>query len=106
MPAGVEGARVSRVHPDEQARRRDEEDRERFAIRRLEDRMTDVERALERRLDGLEKDVKDAEETVDRDLRIQEFGRDPEHPPFWDVTHPEATKPAEEREGPARDAER
>jgi hypothetical protein len=100
MPAAAEGSKLRGVDPDDEARRRDAEDRERFAIRRLEDRMTEVERTLERRLDDLEQDVEDAEATVDRDLRMQEFGRDPEHPPFWDDTRPEATEPV----GDDRDA--
>ena len=72
MPAAAEGSKLRGVDPDVEARRRDAEDRERFSIRRLEDRMTEVERTLERRLDDLEQDVEDAEKRVDRDAGEQE----------------------------------
>ena len=64
---------------DERARLRAAEDREWFAIRRLERELAEEARELERRLDDCEGHIESAERTVDRDLH----GQDPEHPPFW-----------------------
>lgn len=98
MPCAVRGRIVAGMSEDRErlARLRDEEDRESFAIRRLERTMAEEEHELEGRLAHLEGDIDEAEHTVDRDLREEEFGHEPEHPPFWHAERPRSRRPHEE----------
>ncbi|HSD76870.1 MAG TPA: hypothetical protein VLA98_05675 [Solirubrobacteraceae bacterium] len=68
---------------DLRARLRDDEDRERFAIRREERDMAAEDVELEDELEVFEEDVRRAEQAIDRDLREEHWGRDPERLPFW-----------------------
>jgi hypothetical protein len=72
---------------DQDAKRRDEEHRELFAIRREEQAMAAEERKLEEELKSLDADLTQAERTIDADLRQQHWGHDPEQPPFWPRRH-------------------
>lgn len=68
---------------DETARLRDEEDRDLFAVRRLEDGMAAEARELERRLDDLRDDEVRAEVEIEAEERREHWGHDPEHPSDW-----------------------
>ena len=68
---------------DEQARHRDERDRNRMAIRKLERSMAAEERALERTLEAFDADLDRAERSIDSELRAEHHGHEPEHLPFW-----------------------
>lgn len=68
---------------DERARSRDEEDRERFAARRLEDGMAAQARDMEHQLDDLRDDEDRAERSIEDEERREHWGREPEHPPGW-----------------------
>jgi hypothetical protein len=68
--------------PD-RARRLDEENRERFEIRKEEERMAAEERELEHELEHLTEDVEQAERAIERELRSEHWGHDPERPPSW-----------------------
>ena len=64
-------------------RLRDDEDRERYAIRRLEERLAREEKELEDKLDGLGDDERRAEHDIEAEFRDEHFGRDPERPWTW-----------------------
>lgn len=72
----------------ERARLRDEQDRERFAIRKLEREMAAEERRLTDGLDRLEDDIEGSEEGIDRELRAEHYGREPEPPTSWPESGP------------------
>lgn len=77
-------ARILVVMDDpDRARRLDEENRERFAIRKEEGRMAAEERELEEELEDLGEDLEEAEDKLDRELREEHWGHEPEHPPAW-----------------------
>jgi hypothetical protein len=71
------------MNADDQARRRDEGDRDRMAIRKEERSMAAEERELEHELEGFDADVDRAEHSIDDELRAEHFGHEPEHLPFW-----------------------
>ena len=71
------------MNADEQARHRDEYDRERMAIRKAERSMVAEERELERALEAFNADLASAERSIDAELRREHHGREPEHLPFW-----------------------
>lgn len=84
MSAAVRQRSVPGMNEDDQrARRRDEEDRESFAIRREEREMAAEIKRLQREEDVVQEDVERAERTIDADLRVEGWGRDPERLPFW-----------------------
>lgn len=63
--------------------RRDEGDRELFAIRREERELVAEERELERGLEALEEDEHRVERQIDAEWRKEHWGHEPEHPPSW-----------------------
>jgi len=68
---------------DEAARLRDEEDRDLFAIRRLEDDMAAEARDMEDRLAGLRDDEARAEREIVDEERREHWGHEPGHVPGW-----------------------
>ena len=68
---------------EEQARPRDEGDRERSAIRREERELVAEERPFERGLEALEEDEHRVERQIDAEWRKEHWGHEPEHPPSW-----------------------
>jgi hypothetical protein len=70
----------------ELARLRDEEDRNRFAVRRAEERMERLEHELEERLSTLGEAEARAERSIEEELRREHWGR-PERSPSWRRPH-------------------
>ena len=68
------------------ARRRDEEDRELFAVRRIERSMAAAVAALERRLVSFEDDIHAAEQAILAEWVAEHQGLAPERPPSWQST--------------------
>ena len=68
---------------DEHAAQRDRRDRELFAIRREERAMELEERVLEQELTVFEGDLKEAEVEIEKELRREHFGQEPDHPLSW-----------------------
>jgi hypothetical protein len=66
----------------ELARLRDEEDRNRFAVRRAEKHMERLEHELEARLRTLGEKEAQAERSIEEELRREHWGR-PEGSPAW-----------------------
>jgi len=71
------------MNADEQARDRDERDRNRMAIRKLERSMAAEERGLERTLEAFGAYLDRAERSIDVELRAEHHGHEPERLPFW-----------------------
>jgi hypothetical protein len=71
---------------DELARVRDEANRAEFAIRREEQRMTEVERALEREMQAFEADELETERRIDAWRRREHWGHQPERPSAWNTS--------------------
>lgn len=69
----------------ERARRRAEEDRDLFAIRREERAMAATERELERRLDAEASEEREVERKIEAEWRVEDWGQDPPRPPAWRV---------------------
>ncbi len=65
------------------ARRRVERYRDLSAIRTAEGRMEAEAVEMDDELDRFDADIEQAEETIDRYLRQQNGGREPDHPSFW-----------------------
>ena len=63
---------------------RDEEHRERYAIRREERRMAREARRLQRGLAAFDADEERAERAIEGEWRAEHFGRDPDRAPAWD----------------------
>jgi hypothetical protein len=82
----------------ELARLHDQEDRERFAIRREERRLETEVRALEHGLDELRAGVDRAEHTIEDEWRKEHWGRDPDRAPAWRTAAPRRPP----RRGPPR----
>jgi hypothetical protein len=61
----------------------DEANREHFALRRAEQRMTAVEHELEADLDAFKAHLTDAEKTIEAEVREQHRGHPPERPLSW-----------------------
>jgi hypothetical protein len=68
---------------EKQARLRDKELREEFAIGRAERRLAREEREMERRLNELEDAEERAERAIEQEWRREHWGREPEHPAVW-----------------------
>jgi hypothetical protein len=62
---------------------RDEEDRDRFAIRREERRMAREARRLARELRDFDEGEADAERSIELEWRTEHYGREPDRPPAW-----------------------
>lgn len=71
------------MNRDELARLRDRENRDEFAIRRQERELAAEERTLEEEMRRFEDDEERAERQIERDLRREHAGRDPEQAPSW-----------------------
>jgi hypothetical protein len=61
----------------------DDANRERFALRRAEQRMTAVEHELAEDLDVFKAHLADAEKTIEAEVREQHWGLPPERPLSW-----------------------
>jgi hypothetical protein len=68
---------------DERTRLRVAEHRCRRELERADRRMAATERALQAKLEALDGEIHLAETTIDAYLRLQHWGREPEHPPKW-----------------------
>jgi hypothetical protein len=62
---------------------RDEEDRERYAIRRAERRMEREARRMERELAAFDADENRAQAAIEAEWRAEHFGHGPDRPPAW-----------------------
>jgi hypothetical protein len=62
---------------------RDEEDRDRFAIRREERRMAREARRLARALEAFDASEAQAERSIEVEWRTEHHGREPDRPPAW-----------------------
>jgi predicted phage-related endonuclease len=71
------------MNDEELTRLRVATQRELAEIRKAEQRMAAGEHELEHELERFEDDIKGAEETIDLYLRQENWGREPEHPPYW-----------------------
>jgi hypothetical protein len=67
-------------HYDDSARLRDEADRERFAIRKLEEQMAAEVRELARAGEAFEHDKDRAKASIAAERRREHWGHDPEGP--------------------------
>ena len=67
----------------ERARLRDEEDRELYAIRRVERKLERGARDLTDGLDALAKQESENEAAIEREWQTEGWGHDPERPPSW-----------------------
>jgi Amino acid kinase family len=80
---GTAGTQIGGDHAHELARLRDEEDRDLFAIRKVEERMDLQERELASKLRALGKSEARAERSIEQEWRREHFGHDPERTPAW-----------------------
>lgn len=68
---------------DEQIHLRIEERRRRRELERAERHMAAAVRVLEVELEEFDGEIRQAKTTIDADLRLAHWGRDPEQPPKW-----------------------
>jgi hypothetical protein len=71
------------THRDRLAELRDEEARERYAIRRAERRMAREARRLRQGLQDFDEDEAGAERAIEAEWRAEHYGREPDRPPAW-----------------------
>jgi hypothetical protein len=74
---------------EEQARRRDEENREELAMRKQERQLAAGERELEREQLAFQQAEKETKENIEHEWRNEHFGHEPERPPAWRPDGPE-----------------
>jgi hypothetical protein len=79
----VMGADEERRRQLDKARRRDEENRERFAVRRAEEDLARKEAELKHELDQLEEHEDRAKRDIEAEWREEHWHRDPDRPPAW-----------------------
>jgi hypothetical protein len=70
-------------HRDRLSELRDEEARERYAIRRAERRMTREARRLRQELQDFDEDEATAVNAIEAEWRAEHYGREPDRPPAW-----------------------
>jgi len=90
MQASAVGSSVARVYAQDDARRRDEIEREILAIRREEREMARTAAAMQAESDRVAHDIEADERAIDQELRREHCGLAPEHPPPWDAGRDDA----------------
>lgn len=74
---------VSMPPREEQARRRDEENREELAIARGERQLAAGERELERELEQFDAAENRTKAQIEHEWRAEHLGHEPQRPPAW-----------------------
>jgi hypothetical protein len=71
------------MNGNDRSRLRDEENRERFALRRAEQRMAAGAKALEQEVEVFGEHLERVELRIEADAREEHWGREPERPLSW-----------------------
>ena len=82
---GTAGTQIGMDHHHELLRLHQQEDRNLFAMRKVEDQMDARERELASKLRALGESEARAEVSIEREWRREHFGHDLERPPAWRV---------------------
>jgi hypothetical protein len=76
------------MNGNDRSRLRDENNRERFALRRAERRMDAGAKALEHELEAFGAHLEQVELRIEANVREEHWGHDPERPLSWTVYPP------------------